>query len=567
MYYNWKFRQKPDESTVTYLEEKLKIPRSLANVLVARGLTSEKNIQDFFEPRLEDIHDPFLMDGMDLAVDRILKAVKKGELIWIHGDYDVDGTSSTSMMLQYLRSIGGRVEYYIPDRFIEGYGLSVHSIKKARENNANLVISVDVGITSFEPLQYAHDIGIDTIVCDHHEPSDELPPAYVILDPLKSDCHYPFKYLAASGVVFKVIQALAITLGKPEAAYNYLDYVAIASAADMVPLVGENRILCRYGLEQLNDHPRPGLKGLIDCTGLKLGHITTSSIVYSIAPIINAAGRLGDAKRSVRMMTQEDAIEAFRIAQRLERENIRRRAIDEQTFEEAVPLAEKLLETEDRRSLVLHARHWHAGVIGIVASRLVDKFHLPTVLLTSIEHTAKGSARSITDFDIHGALKSCSHLLIEFGGHKHAAGLSLKESDITQFRNEFDELARTKISREMISPEILIDTELKLNELSPNFINTLQKFAPFGYENYKPVFFSKGVSTTNGIKVVGSNHLKFRALQSNFVIDAIGYNLAGKIDSLINAKTFSIVYNLEENNFNGNNSIQLRIKDIKPDSE
>ncbi len=562
MNYRWIYRQGLNESTIEILEQELKIPKSLATVLVARGVNSIEEAKDFFDPALQDIHDPFLMDDMDKAVNRILQAVKNQELIWIHGDYDVDGTSSTAMMLQFLREIGAQAEFYIPDRFIEGYGLSLYSMNRAKEMGASVVLCVDVGITSFEPLEYAKDIGLDAIVCDHHEPADGVPAAYAILDPLKPGCNYPFKHLSASGVAFKLVQAVAKTLGNEASAFKYLDYVAIASAADMVPLVGENRILTKFGLELLNRSPRAGLKGLIDCTGLKIGHLNTSSIIYNLAPLINAAGRLGDAKRSVRMMIQEDPISAFRIAQKLERENIRRRAIDEQTFEEAIPLADAMIADPNTRSLVLHAKHWHAGVIGIVASRLVDRYHLPTVLLTSIDHMAKGSARSISNFDVHTALKTCEHLLDEFGGHKHAAGLSLSETKIVEFRKMFNEIAKSKLTTDMTQPEILIDAELKLNELSPNFLITLQKFAPFGYDNFKPIFFSKGVTAANGAKVVGSNHLKFRAYQSHFAIDAIGYNLGQKLDVCNSGKPFSIVYNIEESTYNGHTSIQLRLRDL-----
>ncbi len=559
----WIIKKDADENTIHILEKELNIPASLATVLVNRGINSVAEAKEFFEPSVSGIHDPFLMDGMREAVDRILTAVANDELVWIHGDYDVDGTSSTSLMYLFIREIGGRAEYYIPDRFLEGYGLSIYSMNRAKELGASVVVCVDVGITSIEPLQHAKSLGLDAIICDHHEPTEALPEAFAILDPLKPGDNYPFKHLSATGVAFKLIQGIAQQMGKPEIAMKYLDYVAIASAADMVPLVGENRILTKIGLDLLNSKPRPGLKGLLDCTGIKTGHINTSNIVYGLAPLINAAGRLGDAKRSVKMMVQEDSIEAFRIAQRLERENIRRRAIDEQTFEESIPIAERLLAQGDMRSLVVHAPHWHAGVIGIVASRLVDRYHLPVVLLTSIDNMAKGSARSTNNFDVHAALKSCEHLLDEYGGHKHAAGLSLSEVKIAEFRKLFNEIAKEKLSKEMIQSEIQIDAELKLNELSPNFLSTLQKLAPFGYDNQKPFFYSKGVTVASNVKIVGSNHLKFRAYQSNFVIDAIGYNLGHKIDVCNTGKPFSIVYNIEESNYNGHNMIQLRIKDVR----
>lgn len=559
----WIIKKDADENTIHILEKELKIPRSLATVLVNRGVRSVDEAKEFFEPSASCIHSPLLMDGMERAVDRILRAVANGELVWIHGDYDVDGTSSTSLMYLFIREIGGRAEYYIPDRFLEGYGLSIYSMNRAKELGASVVVCVDVGITSIEPLEYAKSIGLDAIICDHHEPTEILPEAYAILDPLKPGDEYPFKHLSATGVAFKLIQAISEKLGKPEIANKYLDYVAVASAADMVPLIGENRILTKMGLELLNSNPRPGIKGLLDCTGIKLGHINTSNIIYGLAPLINAAGRLGDAKRSVKMLVQEDAIEAFRIAQKLERENIRRRSIDEQTFEQAIPIAEKMIAKGNCRSLVLHAPHWHAGVIGIVASRLVDRYQLPVVLLTSIDNMAKGSARSTNSFDVHSALKKCEHLLDEYGGHRHAAGLSLSEMKIDEFRELFNEIAVRELSNEMIQAKILVDAELQLNEISPNFLSTLNKFAPFGYDNQKPFFYSKGVTTANGAKIVGNNHLKFRAYQSHFVIDAIGYNLGGKLDICNSGKPFSIVYNIEESNYNGHNIIQLRIKDVR----
>jgi len=562
--YRWTFKNE-DDPAVQNLAKRLKIPVSLARVLVARNLKTAEEAESFFEPTLDKLHNPFLMKDMKKAVERILRARDSGEQIWVHGDYDVDGTASASMVCLFLREIGVKIDYYIPDRFEDGYGLSRKSIDLARQKNARILITVDVGITSFDALNYAKEQGLDTIICDHHEPGDELPDVYAILDPLIPGCQYPFKSLAACGVSFKLIQAISQVIGKPELAYKYLDFVAISSAADMVPLIGENRIMVYYGLKQLNEDPRPGIKGLIYCTGLKLGQITASNIVYAIAPLINAAGRLGDPRRSVEMMIQQDEYASFRIAQQLEDENRKRRLFDQQSFEEAIPIAEQLLAEKDRRSLVIHGPNWHAGVIGIVASRLVDKFHLPTVLLTTIDGIAKGSARSITNFDIHAALKKCEHLLIEFGGHKHAAGLSLKIENIPAFREALDEIAHQHITEDMLVPKIEIDAELQFNELSPQFLKILSKFAPFGFVNNKPYFFSRGVRSVNGVKIIGSNSIKFRAIQNNFVIDAIGPNLAHKINLCTGGKSFSIIYNLETHNFNGQRAPQISIKDIRPD--
>ena len=565
MNYRWTLKKHYDESIVHNLAKTMRIPKSLARVLAARDLSTKEEAERFFEPALEDLHDPFILKDMKKAVDRLIVAIDKGEQIWIHGDYDVDGTASASLMCLFLREVGAKVDYYIPDRFEDGYGLSRKSINMAKEKDAKVLITVDVGITSYETLEYASELGFVTIICDHHEPGDKLPDVYAILDPLVEGCPYPFKPLAACGVAFKLIQGLSQTLQCPEKAYEYLDFVAIASAADMVPLIGENRTMVYYGLQQLNSRPRPGLKGLIYCTGLKPGLITASNIVYAVAPLINAAGRLGDARRSVEMMIQEDEFAAFRIAQQLEDENRKRRIYDQQSFEESIPMADALLAEKDRRSLVIHGPDWHAGVIGIVASRLVDRYHLPTVLLTTIDGHAKGSARSISDFDIHTALKTCENMLIEFGGHKHAAGLSLEIKNLDEFREAFDELARQQISREMLVPEIQIDSELQFNELSPQFFKVLNQFAPFGFVNNKPIFISHGVKSVNGVKIVGSNSIRFRAIQNHFVIDAVGQNLAEKIAVCSGGKTFSIVYNLETHSFNGQKAPQLAIKDLRPD--
>jgi single-stranded-DNA-specific exonuclease len=564
--YRWTFRQYYDEETVHNLAKNLNIPKSLAHVLATRGLESKKDAETFFKPSLEHLHDPFIMEDMEKAVERVLDAVRRQELIWVHGDYDVDGTASTSMVCQFISSIGGKVDYYIPDRFEDGYGLSNKSIDLALAKNAKVLLTVDVGITSYDQLNYAKLKGLDTIICDHHEPGELVPEAYAILDPLKPGCPYPFKSLAACGVAFKLVQGICKTMGSEQKSYEYLDYVAISSAADMVPLRGENRILVHHGLKQLNSNPRPGLHGLIHCTGLRLGKITASNIVYAVAPLINAAGRLGDAKRSVEMMLQQDENAAFRIAQILEDENRKRRLFDQKAFEEAIPMAKAFIEANAPHSLVIYGEKWHAGVIGIVASRLVDKFNLPSVLLTNIDGIAKGSARSVNDFDVHTAMKKCEDLLLEFGGHKHAAGLSLKVENVEEFRRRFDELAREAISVDMLMPEIVVDAELQFNELSPNFLHSLGRFAPYGFANYKPVFLTNGVKSVNGVKVVGNNNLRFRAIQNNFVIDAIGQNLASKLNVCTNGKKFSMVYNLELTSLNGAKTPQLIIKDIKPEN-
>lgn len=564
MNFRWILRERIDEHAVQLITTTLGIPAPIARVLVGRGIDTPDAVQQFFAPSIDALNSPWLLADMGIAVDRVERAISMGEEIWIHGDYDVDGTSSTAMMLHFLREIGASVHYFIPDRTV-GFGFTRTSVDRAHAQRAKVIITVDIGITAIDAITYAKSLGMDVIVCDHHETAEELPPALAILDPIKPGCPYPFKSLAGCGVAFKLVQGICERRGIPEVAHGYLDFVAIASAADIVPLVGENRILSHAGLEQLNSAPRPGLKGLIDCAGLTPGAINNSSIVFGLAPRINAAGRLGDPARAVEMMIQADELMSFRIAQELEQDNRRRRAIDEETFEEAAQQAERIIRERRPHSLVLHGNTWHAGVIGIVASRLVERFHLPTIMLTTIDGVAKGSARSIKDFDIHAALRTCEDLLIEFGGHKHAAGLSLEVDRVPELMERFDVIARAQLTTEMLTPEIAIDAELSLNELTPSFFKLLAQFAPYGYGNHRPVFISKGVVSANGVKIVGNNHLKFRALQKNFAIDAIGFNLGHKIAVCSNGKPFSVVYTLEENLFNGMTTPQLRIKDIRSD--
>jgi single-stranded-DNA-specific exonuclease len=563
--FNWRISENFDDVTVQNLAKNLSVPKSLVKVLLARGMSDFDKAKKFLSPSLKDLYDPFLMAQMEKTVDRILQAKQAQELIWVHGDYDADGTSSVAMLVDFLRSIGCWALYYIPDRFTEGFGLSENSINKAKAAGATLVITVDVGITAFLPAQYAKKQGLDLIICDHHEPNETEPVAHSILDPLLPNCKYPFKNLSASGVVFKLIQAVGIKLNLGDSVYSYLDLVAIASISDMVPLIDENRIFVHYGVKQINEKPRPGIRGLLYCTGLERGEVLSTNIVYAMAPLINAAGRLGDANRSVEMLLQKDVNMAFRIAQELEDENRKRRLLDQQVFDEAIPIAEELLRFGKHRSLVLHNSSWHAGVIGIVASRLVDRFKVPTILLTTIDGMAKGSARSISNFDIYSALKTNESYLREFGGHRHAAGLTLRVDDVPEFRKKIDDIARSQITEEMLQPEINVDGLLSFNELSPGVLNSLNLLAPFGYANDRPLFVARGVKSVNGIKYIGNNTFKFRAMQNNFVIDAIAPMLAPKSNLVTNGKLFSIVYTIDGIGQGNIKFPQLNIKDIAPD--
>lgn len=565
MNFRWTLKNNEEKCIVSEISQKLKIPTSLARILSSRGFASAEQVDTFFNPSLDKMYDPFIMKDMDKASDRILQGIERNEQIWIHGDYDVDGTCSAAMLTLFLREIGGNVDYYIPDRFSDGYGINSTSIEQAVKKNVKLLITVDVGITSFDMLDLAAEKNIETIVCDHHEPSNVLPKAFAILDPFLPDCTYPFKPLAACGVVFKLMQALAIKIGKPDLPHKHLDFVALAATADMVPLLDENRIMVHYGLKQINKNPRIGFQSLMYCAGLKQGKITTSNIVYAIAPIINAAGRLGQARRSVEMMIQNSEITSFRIAQQLEDENRKRRVFDQELLNLVLPLAQKQID-EGRHSLVIYGENWHAGVVGIVTSRLVDRFHLPTILLTKIEDKAKGSARSI-NFDIHSALKKLNGLLLEFGGHKHAAGLSLDVDKIDEFREHFDEIARDSIPNDMLTPELEIDAEINFSELSPNFFRLINKFAPFGFANPKPLFLSSNVKCLNVINYIGSSGLRFRAIQDNFVINAVIQNMPDKIKIIRSGQPFSMVYSIETHSYNGQISPQLSIKDIKKEAD
>ncbi len=565
MKYRWNFRDSLDENAVQSLKQQLNVPDPIARVLVGRGIDTVDAAGMFFKPDLANLHSPWLMDGMELAVNRVERGIQDQELIWVHGDYDVDGTASSALMLHFLKSVGANADYHVPSRLEEGFGFTTLSVDRAHKGGANVIITVDVGVTAVAAVAHANSLGIDVIICDHHQAADELPDALSILDPIKPGCNYPFKELAACGVAYKLIAAISDRRGQPERALAYLDFVAIASAADIAPIADENRIMSHFGLKILNTDPRPGFKGLMECAGLTIGEITNASVIFNMAPRINAAGRLGDPRRAVEMMIASDELRAFQIAQELEHDNRQRRSIDEFTFEQAIKQADEQREDGSLHGLVVHGNDWHAGVIGIVASRLVERYHVPSVMLTTINGIAKGSARSIKEFDIHAALKSCEDLLIEYGGHKHAAGLSLEVSNVPELRRRFREITQTQISVETLVPEIVIDAELHLNELSPNFIKSLAGFAPYGYVNQRPVFYSKNVVSANGVKIVGNNHLKFRALQQNFAIDAIGFNLGHKLDQCSNGKTFSIVYTLEESPLNGSSMPQLRIKDIRPE--
>lgn len=562
----WKLRERSDEKSVKSLADSLNISGVLANLLVARGVTTYHQAKSFFRPALEDLHDPFLMNGMEAASYRVIQAVTSNELICIHGDYDVDGTCSAAIMYLFLKELGARVDIYIPNRLTEGYGISKMGIEAIKSKGTSLIISVDCGITAVEETALAKSLGMDMIICDHHQPGNTIPDAYAVLDPLKPGCEYPFKYLSGAGVAFKLAQAVSDRIGKRQMPLQYLDLVAIAGAADIVPLVDENRVLVRKGMEQVNSKPRPGIAALIKVAGMEPGNLTAGHVVFTIAPRINAVGRLGDAQRAVDLFTTDDPQEALILAGVLEGENYQRRKIDEITFSNAIEQVENKLNLQEDIAIVLHDENWHPGVIGIVASRLVERYYRPTVMLTTIDGVAKGSARSISGFNIYDALKQCEDVLIQFGGHEAAAGLALELDKIEEFKKRFSKVVKNSVKVEDVAPEINIDSKICLADLTSKFIRILDQFSPFGPGNMRPVFMSENVQVSYNPRIVGGNHLVLSLRQNGCdkLFDSIGFNLASYAPLIDKDKNLiDIVFTVEQTVRDGRTFPQLRIKDMR----
>jgi single-stranded-DNA-specific exonuclease len=553
------------------LADELGISQVLTSILLKRGIDTFEKAREFFRPSLDALVDPFKMDGMDLAVERVCSAIAQKEKILIYGDYDVDGTNGTAILWLFLKKLGASVEYHIPDRLKEGYGISKLGIDRAKEIGVTLMISVDCGITAIEQVRYARSLGISFIICDHHEPGDQLPEAVAVLDPLKPSCNYPFKFLCGCGVAFKFIQALCKTEliqtihgGDPgDTLSSYLEFLALATTADIVPLVGENRIMVKLGLDLLNTKPSPGLRALIESSGLEIGRITAGQIVFVLAPRINAVGRLGNAMRAVELLTCENSEKASELAKVFEEENINRRKIDENTFLEAQEIVENYLSMENDSAIILHQETWHPGVIGIVASRLVERYYRPTIMMTTVDGIAKGSARSVAGFDIYQALKRCEDKLLQFGGHKYAAGLSVDVDRLDEFKEAFHLVAKELLSAELLTPMLRIDAEIDLSELTPKFVRVLSQFAPFGPQNMRPMFVARNVELYGQPRIVGKNHLRFRVRKASRVLDAIGFNLGGSLEKLQGRKSIDIVFSIDEGEFAGEIIPQLKIRDVK----
>lgn len=562
----WKVKEGNNQTDVLALADSLNISPILANLLISRGINNFYEAKSYFRPSMDGIYDPFLMDGMEEASIRVINAVTGNQKIAVYGDYDVDGTCSAALMYLFLKELGANVEIYIPNRLTEGYGLSKEGIDYLKEQKTDLIVSVDCGITAVEEVDYANTLGIDTIICDHHKPKEVIPNAVAVLDPLKPGCKYPFPYLSGAGVAFKLARAVGDRIGNKDMVLKHLDLVALAGAADIVPLVDENRILVREGLDLINRSPRPGILALIRSARMEPGNLSAGQIVFTIAPRINAVGRLGDAIRAVDLFTTQDPDDAIKLAEVLESENQQRRKIDEVTFSHAVELVEKDLTFDDNFGIILHDDNWHPGVIGIVASRLVEKYYRPSIMLTTIDGVAKGSARSITGFNIYKALEISEDLLLQFGGHEAAAGLAIEIDKIPEFRERFNKYLKENLSQDEILPEINIDTKISLSEITPKFVRILNQFAPFGPGNMRPVFLAENVKLVYTPRIVGTNHLLTCVKQNgnDKVFDTIGFNLGYYADKIDKDKDLvDIAFTIETVVKDGKSYPQLRIKDLK----
>lgn len=554
------------------LANELNIDPVLANLLIQRGVRTFDQAKAFFRPELDDLYDPFLMKDMDRAVERIEKAIQNNENILIYGDYDVDGTTSVALVYSFLKEFYNKVGFYVPDRYSEGYGISLQGVQFAQDNEFSLVIALDCGIKANEKVDYARRNGIDFIICDHHFPGDELPNAVAVLDAKRADCNYPFTELSGCGVGFKLIQAYAQTHDIPfENIIPYLDLVVVSIASDIVPIVDENRILSHYGLIQLNENPREGLKSIINLAGLKEKNITVDDIVFKIGPRINAAGRMESAHEAVELLLANNSRQAKVAANSVNYFNDARKNIDRTITIDALQMLAKQEEIGVKKSTVLYNHNWHKGVVGIVASRLIETYYRPTVILTASNGLATGSARSVVGFDIYQAIESCSDLLENFGGHMYAAGLTLQIDKLPEFAKRFEKYVEENISDEQLIPQIDIDAELELSKIDNKFYRILKQFQPFGPENMAPVFVTRNVADNGEGRIVGVSreHLKLSLIQEsdpfrNF--PAIAFQQAKVFDFIQSGDFFDICYAVEENSYRGISNLQLNIKDIKVNS-
>lgn len=563
----WIYKSTPAPESIEALSKAININPYLSTILLQRDITDFQSAKAFFRPSLDHLHDPFLLKDMNHAVVRLKKAIDNHEKILIYGDYDVDGTTSVALVYSYLKSFYPHCDFYIPDRYTEGYGVSEAGIIWAEENNFTLIIALDLGIKASDMVTLATHKGIDFIICDHHLPGGDIPNAVAVLDPKREDCEYPYKELSGCGLGFKLIQAFSRKYRQEEEIFDYLDLVVVSIASDIVPITGENRILAHYGLQKLNQNPRPGLKALKEIAAIK-NELDISGIVFTLGPRINAAGRVAHARGAVQLLISSTEDDAMALAGKINIKNDLRREFDLNITEEAIAMIEGNEALLTAKSTVLFKETWHKGVIGIVAARCVEKYYRPTVILTESNDKITGSARSVRDFDLYKAISSCSDLLEKYGGHKYAAGLTLDKSNLLAFQERFEQIVSSSITEEMLTPIIEIDISVQFDALTSKFYSVLKQMAPFGPENQKPVFEAKNVYVLNALSNFKDKHIKFLAGQAGneTMFNAVGFDLIEHYDQLTKVDSFNMVFTLEENTFNGNTSLQLRIRDIKFDN-
>ena len=550
------------------IAQELNIDPIFAELLVRRGLSSAEEVEKFLHPSLDDLHDPFLMPDMEIAIRRIEKALGEKERILIYGDYDVDGTTAVSLVYKFLRKITNNIDYYIPDRYDEGYGISFQGIDYAESTGVKLIISLDCGIKAVSKVAYAKEKGIDFIICDHHMPDDQLPDAVAVVDAKRPDSVYPYDELSGCGVGFKLVQALALRNGFPFSELEpLLDLVAVSIAADIVPITGENRILMYYGLKQLNSNPSYGLRGIIEICGLNRKKLTVNDIVFKIGPRINASGRMMNGKEAVDLLLAND-IESARVkSKNIDKYNEDRRELDKKITDEAVEYIDSQIDLKGHNSIIIYDENWHKGIVGIVASRLTEKYFRPAIVLTKSGGLISGSARSVPGFDMYKAIEACRDLLLNFGGHTYAAGLTLKEENLNEFRRRFEAISFDEVKPKMMQPQIMIDAEISLNKITPKFVNDLLAFGPFGPENENPVFLTRNVVDAGGSKLVGKelHHIKMEIVDSTITrpLQGIAFGQDAYFKQFKEKHPIDICYNIEENMHGNNTFTQLMVKDLR----
>ena len=553
-----------ENTVVTSLAKALSVSEIVAHLLALRGITTYDDAKSFFRPEIAHLHDPFLMKDIQIAVDRIQTVIANDEKVLVYGDYDVDGTTSVAMMYSFLKKHVKENEYYIPCRYEEGYGISLKGIDYAKENNFALIIALDCGIRAVDQVDYANEKGVDFIICDHHNPGEKVPEAVAILNPKQTDCNYPYKELSGCGVGFKLIQAFC---QKNDIDFSeiieYLDLLTVSIGADIVPMTGENRVFSFYGLQQINTNPRVGLKALMEVAN-KTKDVTITDVVFGVAPRINAAGRIEHAKKAVEILVETDATKAKLFADKIEENNITRRGLDQSITKEALGMIDV-----QKKSTVVHSENWHKGVVGIVASRLIENFYKPTIVLAEKDGILTGSARSVHDFDLYSAIAKCAHLCEKFGGHKYAAGLSIKKENLPQFIEEFEKAVSDTITEDQLMPKINIDKVIDIDAVDDKLYRIIKQFAPFGPKNLSPIFVSKGVVDNGYGKQVGAEktHLRVNAKRSNGSIAGIGFGMGDLFENIKDNQTFDVCFSIDENEWNGRKSLQMRLRDLKTNSE